>query len=123
MCRSVMIKGLEALLAESLLAARHYGVEESVLASLQNLLPADDWPALARYMISRSLQHGTRRAEEMEEVARTVQEAGLAPWMSSACVERQRWAAGHRAALGEAELNGLLDAVRASATARDEERA
>ena len=34
MCRSVMVKGMEALLGESLLAARHYGVEDAVLESL-----------------------------------------------------------------------------------------
>ena len=39
MCRSVIIKGLEALLTESMLTARHYGVEETVLASLSDLLP------------------------------------------------------------------------------------
>ena len=43
MCRSVMVKGIEALLLESLLAARHYGVEEAVLDSLQTCFPADDW--------------------------------------------------------------------------------
>ena len=39
MCRSVMVKGMEALLGESLLAARHYGVESAVLESLDSLLP------------------------------------------------------------------------------------
>ena len=115
MCRSVMIKGLEALLTESLLAARHYGVERSVLASLQNLVPAADWPELAHYMISRSLQHGRRRAEEMREVARTVHDAGVEPWMSQACVERQAWASNYATALNERGLGELLDAVRTEA--------
>ena len=110
-----MIKGLEALLTESLLAARHYRVEASVLTSLQNLLPADDWATLARYMISRSLQHGRRRAEEMREVALAVRDAGLEPWMSEACAERQDWAADHAAALATNDLEHLLDAVRARA--------
>ncbi|WP_374577243.1 DUF1932 domain-containing protein [Phenylobacterium sp. J367] len=30
-------------------------------------------------MMSRSLEHGTRRAEEMREAARTVAEAGVPP--------------------------------------------
>src|SRR5205814_2940164 len=76
MCRSVIIKGMEALLAESLLTARRHGVEDAVLASLQDLFPVGDWRALARYMISRSLQHGRRRAEEMREAVKTVAEAG-----------------------------------------------
>src|SRR5256885_9989776 len=74
MCRSVIIKGMEALLAESLLTARRHGVEDAVLASLQDLFPARDWRSLARYMISRSLQHGRRRAEEMREAGKNAAE-------------------------------------------------
>lgn len=113
MCRSVMVKGIEALLAESLLAARRYGVEDAVLASLEDLFPVGDWPRLARYMISRSLQHGARRAEEMREVARTVADAGLEPWMSRACTERQDWAAGHAQALACEPLVDMLDDILA----------
>jgi 3-hydroxyisobutyrate dehydrogenase-like beta-hydroxyacid dehydrogenase len=114
MCRSVMIKGIEALLAESLLAARHYGVEAAVLESLRGLLPAADWRTLAHYMIGRSLQHGRRRAAEMREVAITVREAGIDPWMSSAAAERQDWAAAHAAALGRPTLEDMLDAILAN---------
>ncbi|MEZ5660010.1 MAG: DUF1932 domain-containing protein [Burkholderiaceae bacterium] len=113
MCRSVMIKGIEALLAESMLAARHYGVEDDVLNSLSDLLPVGDWHKLARYMISRSIEHGVRRAEEMREVARTVQEAGIEPWMTRACVERQEWAPRHWAALEHETIAPFLDAMRA----------
>ena len=113
MCRSVMIKGIEALLGESLLAARHYGVEQQVLASLSDLLPVGDWEKLAAYMISRSLEHGKRRAEEMREAAETVTEAGIAPLMSRACAERQDWAALHKAALSH-DLPAMLDAILAT---------
>jgi len=34
MCRSVMIKGLEAMVIESFTTARHYGVEDALIASL-----------------------------------------------------------------------------------------
>lgn len=117
MCRSVMIKGMEALLTESLLSARHYGVESTVIDSLRNLFPAADWSTLARYMISRSLIHGKRRAEEMREVAQTVAEAGLRPHMSAACAERQDWAAGFRDAASIEDLEAMLDAVLARAKA------
>lgn len=119
MCRSVMIKGMEALLTESLLAARHYGVESTVIDSLRNLFPAADWSTLARYMISRSLIHGRRRAEEMREVAQTITEAGLQPHMSAACVERQDWAADFRETASIEELEALLDAVLARAQAAE----
>ncbi|HWA22229.1 MAG TPA: DUF1932 domain-containing protein [Caulobacterales bacterium] len=109
MCRSVIIKGLESLLTESMVSARHYGVEKEVLASLSDMLPIPDWEKLARYMISRSLEHGARRAEEMREVAKTVQEAGLDPLMSAACAARQDWAALHKNALSESDLGAMLD--------------
>ncbi len=111
MCRSVIVKGLEALLGESLLAARRYGVEDAVLESLSSVLAKDDWRAQARYMISRSLIHGRRRAEEMREVARTVGEAGFEPRMSSACAVWQDWAAAHRVAAAHEDLNDMLDAM------------
>jgi len=111
MCRSVMIKGIEALLMESMLTARHYGVEKTVLESLSDLLPVGDWEKLARYMISRSLEHGVRRAEEMREVARTVAEAGVSPLMSSAAAERQDWAADRKDALAHEKLGAVLDHI------------
>jgi 3-hydroxyisobutyrate dehydrogenase-like beta-hydroxyacid dehydrogenase len=109
MCRSVVIKGLEALMLESLLTARKFGVEQVVLESLQSTFSAETSRAHGRYMISRALVHGRRRAEEMREVARTVTEAGLVPRMSGACAEWQEWAAGHSAAATNEDLEQMLD--------------
>jgi 3-hydroxyisobutyrate dehydrogenase-like beta-hydroxyacid dehydrogenase len=114
MCRSVLIKGIEALVTESMLAARHYGVEREVLASLGDTIPHPDWRRNARYVMSRPLIHGTRRAEEMREVARTVEEAGIAPLLSRPIAERQDWCAAlgrgmPREALLDGELETLLD--------------
>lgn len=93
MCRSVMIKGLEAMMIESLTAARRYGVEEAVLASLGETFPGIDWGAQATYFFQRVIKHGRRRAEEMREAAVTVREAGLEPWIAAASAERQAWVA------------------------------
>jgi 3-hydroxyisobutyrate dehydrogenase-like beta-hydroxyacid dehydrogenase len=119
LCRSVLVKGLEALLAESLLAARRHGVEDVVIESLRNLFPAENWRTLARYMISRSLVHGIRRAEEMREAAQTVKEAGLDAWMSRATAERQAWAAQFRSAAAHEDLIAMLDALLADADAQE----
>jgi 3-hydroxyisobutyrate dehydrogenase-like beta-hydroxyacid dehydrogenase len=113
LCRSVVVKGLESLLTESLLAARVHGVEREVLDSLPNILPPADWEAVAGYFISRSLEHGKRRSEEMEEAAATVAEAGIEPWMSAAAVERQRWAAQFPQAVEAGSTIGMIDAVLA----------
>lgn len=114
LCRSVLTKGLEALFTESLLAARSYGVEREVLASLSDLLPPADWEAIAGYFVSRSLQHGRRRSEEMTEAAATVAEAGVEPLMSTATAARQAWAAGFASAADPRSLFTMIDAVRSA---------
>ena len=91
MCRSVMIKGLEALTAECLSAARQYGVEKEVLASLHASFPSLGWNAqFPHYLISRIAEHGKRRAEEMREVVKTLEDVGVAPNMSSGTVIAQQ---------------------------------
>ncbi len=93
MFRSIMIKGLEALVLESMLAASEYRVEERVLASLKETYPTLDWEKLAGYMLERVVSHGKRRAAEMREVAATLQGIGIEPLMASATAARQQWLA------------------------------
>ncbi|MCW5644333.1 MAG: NAD(P)-dependent oxidoreductase [Rhodoferax sp.] len=93
MCRSVMIKGLEALVIESYTTARRYGVEDHVIPTLQETFPGIDWPQVGAYFFSRVVQHGQRRAEEMRESANTVREAGFEPFMAAAIAGKQQWVA------------------------------
>ena len=93
MCRSVMIKGLEAMVIESFTAARAYGVEDAVVASLQETFPGIDWERQGAYFFQRVIEHGRRRAEEVREVAATVREIGLTPWSASGTAARQAWIA------------------------------
>ena len=104
MIRSVMIKGIEALTAECFLAARRAGITEEVAASLHNNYPSLNWSKVIDYNLERMASHGIRRAEEMEQVAATLTELGIAPLMTQATVARQR-------EMGEL---GKLDAVRAA---------
>lgn len=93
MCRSIMIKGLEAMVIESFATARAYGVEDAVLASLAETFPGIDWERQGAYFFQRAIEHGRRRAEEVREVAQTVREAGLEPWSAAGTAERQAWVA------------------------------
>ncbi|HQZ06836.1 MAG TPA: DUF1932 domain-containing protein [Burkholderiaceae bacterium] len=93
MCRSVMIKGLEALVIESYATARAYGVEDHVIPTLQETFPGIDWQQTGGYFFSRVVQHGQRRAEEMREAANTVAEAGFEPFMARAIADKQQWMA------------------------------
>jgi 3-hydroxyisobutyrate dehydrogenase-like beta-hydroxyacid dehydrogenase len=98
MCRSVMIKGLEALVIESYATARAYGVEDQVLPTLAETFPSIDWNRQGAYFFSRVVQHGKRRAEEMREAANTVREAGFDPLMAAAIADKQQWVADRAAA-------------------------
>src|SRR5690606_13762742 len=93
MCRSIMIKGLEAMVIESFTTARAYGVEDAVLTSLAETFPGIDWEEQGSYFFQRVIQHGRRRAEEVREVAQTVREIGLEPWSAAGTAERQAWMA------------------------------
>ncbi len=97
MCRSVMVKGLEALSMECFLAARRAGVEADVIASLRESFPALNWAAMGEYNLERMTTHGIRRSAEMREVAKTVQELGIAPLMAAATAE-------HQATMGNLQL-------------------
>jgi 3-hydroxyisobutyrate dehydrogenase-like beta-hydroxyacid dehydrogenase len=93
MCRSIMIKGIEALAVECLMAARRYGVEDEILASLERTYPQIGWEKQMGYLVSRCVEHGRRRAAEMRESADTVAETGLEPLMTAAIAKRQDWVA------------------------------
>ena len=90
MCRSVMIKGIEALTVECLRGARHYDAESIVLESLaQTFGKMRSDAGVPGYLVSRVAEHGRRRAAEMREVAQTLREAGVTPFMSEASARLQ----------------------------------
>lgn len=93
MCRSIIVKGLEALLLECVLGAVPYGADERVFATLEETMPGMNWRKLASYMVGRVIEHGERRARELEEVAATLRAIGVEPVMTEAIVKRQDWGA------------------------------
>lgn len=102
MIRSVMVKGIEALTAEMILAAAAAGVTDEVLASLDASEKAQPWGVRAAYNIERMVTHGARRAAEMAESAVTLDELGVEPLMTRATVRRQSVMAGRTDLLGKA---------------------
>lgn len=114
MVRSIMMKGLEALVCECVLAGRRAGVDQEVLDSLEKTYPGFGWTERSAYMFERVMTHGLRRAAEMREVAKTVDDLGLAGGMARATVDwHQRIGAlGLDAtAIGETDYARLADAV------------
>jgi 3-hydroxyisobutyrate dehydrogenase-like beta-hydroxyacid dehydrogenase len=93
MCRSIVVKGLEALFCECALGASRYDAGAHVFASLDESFPGIDWQKLADYMVGRVVVHGERRAREMEEVGETLRSLGIEPIMADAAARRQDWSA------------------------------
>src|SRR3546814_18696128 len=87
------MKGIEAILCESLVAADRAGVADRVLASIQATFPGLDWRALATYHMGRMALHGRRRAIEMESVADTLRDLGLAPFTAEGTAKPRNGAA------------------------------
>ncbi|MDV3457071.1 DUF1932 domain-containing protein [Sphingomonas sp. HF-S4] len=90
MIRSVIVKGIEALTAESMLAAEVAGVRDQVLASLDASETGRSWAERVDYALNRMLIHGARRAAEMEEAARTLEALGIDAAMTRGTIAYQR---------------------------------
>jgi len=116
MIRSVMVKGIEALTAECVLAAHAADVLDEVLTSLDASEKAKSWRERADYNLDRMLIHGRRRAAEMYEVAQTLDSLGISPMMSKSTVDWQQ-------CMGDLEIASPegLNAKLAAIAARREE--
>ena len=76
LCRSLVIKGLEAIMVDLSCAADRAGVMAGVLKSLAASYPGMDWEELVRDMPGRVARHGARRAAEMREASRMYEDLG-----------------------------------------------
>ena len=90
MVRSVLVKGLEALTAECVLAAEAAGIRDEVLASIDASWREISWAERADYNLDRMIVHGLRRAAEMDEVVKTLDALGTGSAMARATAQRQR---------------------------------
>jgi 3-hydroxyisobutyrate dehydrogenase-like beta-hydroxyacid dehydrogenase len=117
MFRSIIVKGMEALITECVLGATRYHADERVFASLAETFPGINWKELADYMVGRVVVHGERRAREMEEVAATLREIDIEPIMAEAIVRRMDWSveAGLKELFGGEAPKGYREVVDATA--------
>ncbi len=114
MIRSIVMKGLEAIVAECVLSGRKAGVDDLVLASLEKTYPGFNWKERAGYMLERVMTHGIRRAAEMREVACTVDQLGLGGGMARATADWQQRIGDMKlnaADIGDGNYRDLADAI------------
>ncbi len=89
LCRSIIIKGLEALIVDCAAASKSWNVDKEVFASLAATFPSINWPAQADYMAERIATHGLRRAAEMREAADMLADMGRDPGLARAVADAQ----------------------------------
>jgi 3-hydroxyisobutyrate dehydrogenase-like beta-hydroxyacid dehydrogenase len=89
--RSVIAKGLEALLVECMLGASRYGIDAAVLASFDKFMATRTFTSMANFLITTGSIHAERRSHEAEMSAEALIEAGVDPIMTRATVERLTW--------------------------------
>lgn len=97
LCRSIMIKGIEALIVDCAASAKAWGVEKEVFGSLRETWPSIDFAELSVYMGQRVRQHGIRRAAEMREAAMMVADLGRNDALCKAVADAQERGAERKA--------------------------
>ncbi|WP_342358725.1 DUF1932 domain-containing protein [Terrarubrum flagellatum] len=123
MLRSVVTKGIEALVIEALTAASRAGVRQEALRGICEPMDATSFSSFVDMCVRSDALHAERRAIEMDGVAASVREIGVAPLMTEATCARLRASA----ALGLRErfataprytADDVLDAYAAEETRR-----
>jgi hypothetical protein len=104
LCRSILVKGMEALTAEMVMSASSAGVLDEVLASLDASEKHISWRERADYNLDRMLLHGRRRSAEMVESAAMIRELGITPLMTDGTIDWQK-------GLGELGIRPLPDGL------------
>ncbi len=110
MLRSVIVKGLEALGVEALVAAKRQGILEEVLGCLGDIDSMTFSGALSM-LVQTHIVHAERRWEEMGLVAKTLRETGVDPLMTSTIEKSHRRTVDAHIAPADGKVPSLEDAL------------
>lgn len=94
MFRSIIMKGLEALALEMMVAAHRFDAQETVLDSIVESTGLPGFKKWVQDLLVADAIHAERRMHEMEEVISTLEEMGLDPIMARATRDKLQWSAG-----------------------------
>jgi 3-hydroxyisobutyrate dehydrogenase-like beta-hydroxyacid dehydrogenase len=94
MLRSVVTKGMEAVIVEAMFAAFRAGVAREAFAAITEPMDAVKFSDFARMCLTSDPIHSGRRAEEMRSVSEVVRRLGVEPIMTDAAQRRLAWSAG-----------------------------
>lgn len=116
-CRSVVMKGLESLLIEALLAAQEYDVSQDVLASLEGTMASRPFSETVKMLVTTHAVHAERRSGEMAGISEALEALQIPPIMSRAAERRLSLSASLNPASKDrppATAEEVIEALRAS---------
>ncbi len=90
MLRSVVTKGMEALIVEAMTTAHLAGITEETFRGICEPMDATTYSSFADMCIKTDVLHAGRRAVEMDAALAELREVGVEPIMTTATVERLR---------------------------------
>jgi len=82
MLRSVVLKGIEALMLEMFMAAQEYGLEDSMMESIATTFNRGDFEKYSDMLMTTHGLHAARRCDETEMILGTIKEVGVNPFVT-----------------------------------------
>ncbi|MGD1066073.1 MAG: DUF1932 domain-containing protein [Vulcanimicrobiaceae bacterium] len=80
--RSIVMKGMEALLVECALCSARHGIQDLVFDSIAETMDARPYRESIEFLLRTDVIHAERRAEEAAMSAEACEEVGLEPFMT-----------------------------------------
>lgn len=91
MCRSIFMKGLVALLLETLTATHRYRVDQTVLASIAASMEKQPFLETVRLQVAKGVVNAGRMTHEMEAVIQTLADMNVPALMSRSTRDKLQW--------------------------------
>ena len=88
------MKGIEALVIETLMACKTWGVADVVMGTVTKSLDKQPfYPDYTDFLVTTDAIHAERRAKEMDMVIQTMLDVGVEPKMTRATADMIHWTA------------------------------
>lgn len=84
--RSIFMKGLEALVLETMVTAKNYGVADEVMESISKTINNNDFTIFANTLITTHFIHKNRRYKEIMDSCNLIKEAEIPPFVTDGVV-------------------------------------
>jgi 3-hydroxyisobutyrate dehydrogenase-like beta-hydroxyacid dehydrogenase len=95
MFRSIFMKGIEALVIETLMACKTWDVADVVMDTVTKTLDKQPfYRDFTDFLVTTDAIHAERRAHEMDMVIETMEAVGIEPKMTRSTAEVIHWTAG-----------------------------